>query len=267
MRDSFFSNRVRLIRDLSDYLNVSVEFIERRVNEDSNVASSKGVVSVPNLWKWMYGHREGTVDEHRYFYAVCFPYLTELANFAEQFDPVTAGASTHMRGNVLDYGCGIGTVGMHMSQLPAVTRVDVVDVNPLLLDFVLWRVQRHGLGDRVNVIKATDTPSGVRQAHIAVTGPYDFIYVRDTLEHCVDRLEIVSRLLGTLSPGGALCEATPIEGYDGAVGKENIGVRVYDIWNLLRDRGFEIVSEEATGGFSTGTTKVWKRKSVKEVTR
>ncbi|MBS1722811.1 MAG: HAD-IA family hydrolase [Armatimonadetes bacterium] len=254
----FYADRGRLIDDIADFLGVSSAFVRPKVNYDPNHATEEGLVTVPNLWKWMYGHREGDLDEYRYFYTACFPYLFDLANFADQFDPHIASAAKYMKGRCLDYGSGIGTVGFYMSMLDHVDHVDLIDVNPVLNNFARWRARKYET-TQVRVLDPTDTPTRQRRPQLALQGPYDFIYARDVLEHCIDRMDIVDSLIDALADGGHLCEATPIDDYDETTGKENVARMEYDIWELLQDRGFTMVSAETTGGFSLGTTKVWRK--------
>lgn len=252
------NDRNILISDLADYIGVSVAFVTPLVNDHPNQANSPDLVTVPNMWKWMFGHREGTPEEHKYFYSFCFPYLFDQANFASQFNPNCANAVTYMRGRCLDYGCGIGTVTVFMQSLPSVESVDAIDINCVCRDFLSWRCVRHGLV-KVNTLYETNTPSGCRAPHLALNGPYDFIYARDVLEHVHNRLEVTKALIDSLAPGGVLCEATPIHKYDDSIGKENVALRDYDLWDLLVERGFKLIEEQLTGGLSSGTTKCWRK--------
>ena len=253
---NYFNQKDVLTQDLADYLGVSVPFAANLINNYPNNAIAEGSISVPNLWKWMYGHRDGTPDEHSYFYAMCFPYLGDLANFASQFDFNKANARDFARGRCLDFGGGIGTVGLDMAELGEVDHVDVVDVAVPSLDFLKWRIRKHGI-QKLAVVEPTDTPTMRRSSVDCLKGKYDFIYARDCFEHIHDRVEVMEKLLNHLADGGVICEASPIFEYDDTVGKENITKKEYEIWDLLKDRGFELIKQEWTGGFSDGYTNCW----------
>ena len=248
-----------LITDLASYLGVSESFSKTLVEYYPNHATAENSISVPNLWKWMYGHREGNADEHAYYYAMCFPYLGDLANFASQFNFSKANAVSYAKGICLDFGGGIGTVGLEMTELSNVSHVDVVDVCLPSVDFLRWRIKKHGL-QNISVIDPTDTPTMTRSSTECLSKMYDFIYARDCFEHIHNRVEVLDKLISHLRPNGVICEASPIFDYPDSVGKENVTKKEYDIWDLLKDRGFELIHQEWTGGFSDGNTNCWKRK-------
>lgn len=254
----YFNDKATLIPDLAAYLGVSEEFSQNLIENYPNNAIAEGSISVPNLWKWMYGHRDGTPDEHSYYYSMCFPYLGDLANFASQFNFNKADASQHVRGTCLDFGGGIGTVGLEMAHMGNVEEVDVVDICLPSLDFLRWRIKKHNI-QKLNVIDPTDTPTMVRSSTECLKKQYDFIYARDCFEHIHNRVEVLDKLISHLKPDGVICEASPIFDYDDTVGKENITKQTYDIWDLLVDRGFELLKQEWTGGFSDGNTNCWRR--------
>lgn len=186
-----FNNISSLTQDLADYLGVSIAFAFKLIQVYPNEAIAEGSISVPNLWKWMYGHREGTPDEHAYFYAMCFPYLGDLANFASQFSFEKANARDFARGRCLDFGGGIGTVALEMISISQVDHVDVVDVAVPSLDFLKYRIRRHNI-QKIGVLDPTDTPTMARSSVDCLKGEYDFIYARDCFEHIHDRIEDLS---------------------------------------------------------------------------
>jgi 2-polyprenyl-3-methyl-5-hydroxy-6-metoxy-1,4-benzoquinol methylase len=238
--------KIDFIAELSVFLGVSQEFIKERVEYDSNHASQEGLYTVPNLWKWMYGHREGNQDEHRLFYSVAFPYLFDLANFAEQFDIKKATAYKYIQGNCLDFGCGIGTVAFELQN--KAKQVDAVDICITSIAFLEHLVKKYSLN--INPIRAYNFIPDKK---------YDFIYIRDVFEHMIDRVEVMQKLIDSLAQDGVICEASPIFHYDETVGKENVQLKKYDIWDVLKENGFEVIESEITGGFSESNTNLWKR--------
>jgi SAM-dependent methyltransferase len=252
-----YNNKDIIVDDLSDYFDIDKNFVLHGIDWESNNVLLETSRSVPRFWKWMYGHREGTIDEYRYFYAICPFYLFDLANFASQLNINKANAKKYIKGKCLDFGCGIGTVAIEMLNYPEVTQVDAVDVSIVSTDFLKFRISKHKL--KINVIEPFDSVTNKRSSHKSLKEKYDFIYIRDVLEHAIDRIDIIKSLIQNVSDDGVICEASPIFDYPESVGKENIKLKDYDVWNVLVDNGFKIIEREWTGGFSDGYTNIWKK--------
>lgn len=252
-----YNDRISLVKDLCDYLDVDESFITHGIDFESNNALHESSRSVPRFWKWMYGHREGTPDEYKYFYTICPFYLFDLANFTSQLNMSKANSNKYIKGKCLDFGCGIGTVAIEMLKYENITQVDAVDVSIVSTDFLKYRIKKHNL--KINVIEPFDSITNKRSSHKSLNEKYDFIYVRDVLEHAIDRVEIMQTLIKNISKDGIICEASPIFNYVDAVGKENIKLKEYDIWNVLQDNGFKLIESEWTGGSSDGYTNIWKK--------
>jgi len=98
------------------------------------------------------------------------------------------------RGQVLDFGGGIGTHALAAAALPEVERVWFVDLNPRNRAFVTWRAAQLGLADRLSCHRDLDDPS--------LPAAFDTIVCLDVLEHLGDpagQLEIFAQ---RLSSGG-----------------------------------------------------------------
>lgn len=54
------------------------------------------------------------------------------------------------QGDVLDFGCGIGTHAIAAALCPAVTHVHCVDLNPVNLEFIHYRAEQLGIGQKFN---------------------------------------------------------------------------------------------------------------------
>jgi len=94
------------------------------------------------------------------------------------------------RGQVLDFGGGIGTHALAAAALPAVERVWFVDLNPRNREFVHWRAERLGLADRVHCSRDLSDPS--------LPEAFDTIVCLDVLEHLkdpADQLRVFSERL------------------------------------------------------------------------
>jgi hypothetical protein len=94
------------------------------------------------------------------------------------------------RGQVLDFGGGIGTHALAAAALPDVERVWFVDLNPRNRAFVHWRAAQLGLADRLSCHRDLSDP-GLPVA-------FDTIVCLDVLEHLKDpagQLDIFSERL------------------------------------------------------------------------
>lgn len=237
-----------LIDDLSHYTGLSKAEVERRMGETQ---------AVPNQWRAEYGHGERSPEDYHRFYTFNWLYLFDLANFASQFRADLAHSDKYMKGRCLDYGCGIGTVAVHLATMDSVTEVHATDVCIITADFLRFRKNKHNL-HKLTVLDPTSNTLQTRAAHI-LPSSYDFIYARDVLEHCWDRVNIVSSLCDNINSGGCLAEATPIQHIGPNDGYENVRQKPYDLWDVLRDKQFERVESEWTGGFSLGHTNIWRK--------
>ncbi len=95
------------------------------------------------------------------------------------------------RGNVLDFGGGIGTHTIAAASLPHVDHVWFVDLNPHNREFVRRRAESLGLGEKISVFKGLDTTRPVL---------FDTIVCLDVLEHLVDPSDQLLKFLERMGP-------------------------------------------------------------------
>ena len=260
-----YNERQLLVQDLSDYLNISTEFVEAQITSVCSAYTNFDLKGIATQWIWMFGRAEGSSEQYNMFYATNFYYLFDLIGFAGCLDLNHANAQQFMHGKCLDYGCGIGTVGLAMINLPEVTEVYATDIGITLLDFLQWRIRKHEIG-KIQVLDPMS--SGRRNPHLGIGIDYDFIYARDVFEHAQNRVEIMYSLIAALKPGGVLCESSPIWNWLDPNNPYShlemtgcdISLKPYDIWDILRDAGFELVSEAPSPTFPGPlTTKCWRK--------
>ena len=238
-----------IITDLTEYTGLPKDEVARRLTETQ---------AVPNQWIAEYGHQSrAPVDYHR-FYTFNWLYLFDLANFADQYRPTLANANKYAKGRCLDYGSGIGTVAVDLACSDPVVSVDTIDICIITQDFLKYRKKKHGLS-KISVLDPTDNPTNRREPHLSLKGEYDFIYARDVLEHCWNRVDVVKHLIAHTAKGGVIVEATPIEYIGERDGWENVRKQNYDLWDVLMECQFERVETEWTGGLSLGNTNVWRK--------
>ena len=92
---------------------------------------------------------------------------------------------------VLDFGCGVGSHGIHCAEEGA--SVDFLDVDGPLYDYAKWRLARRKL------------TAGLLHAGDALApGEYDVALCLDVLEHVAEPVKTLRGILDALVPGGLL---------------------------------------------------------------
>ena len=142
-------------------------------------------------------------------------------------------------GRVLDFGGGAGNLTMLLAG--AGYDVSYFELGALQRDFVRFRVDRHGLRDRVSIIDWWGK---------AEPGSLDAVVAVDVLEHLDDCRSILEdHLLPALAPNGALIENTSfVVNVSNPMHHEDYGMDEH-----LRSAGMEVV-ETADDG-----TRIWRR--------
>ncbi|MFY8149465.1 MAG: class I SAM-dependent methyltransferase [Prochlorococcaceae cyanobacterium] len=98
------------------------------------------------------------------------------------------------RGQLLDFGGGIGTHALAAAALPEVERVWFVDLNPRNRAFVTWRAETLGLAERIVCCRDLDDPR--------LPARFDTVVCLDVLEHLPDpaaQLERFAARMGSAS--------------------------------------------------------------------
>lgn len=109
------------------------------------------------------------------------------------------GAFVHPGARVLDFGGGTGNLALGLAVLGF--QVDYIELSALQTDFTRFRVQKHGLTERLAVLDWWN---------LLPRGEYDLICAFDVLEHVSDlRTTITDVLLPALRPGAVLAEQSP----------------------------------------------------------
>ncbi len=97
------------------------------------------------------------------------------------------------RGEVLDFGGGIGSHALAAAGLEAVERVWFVDLNPHNRSFVEARAQRLGLGDRLCCVRDLDDP--------CLPSRFDTVVCLDVLEHLPNPAAQLEQFAGRMQSG------------------------------------------------------------------
>jgi len=92
------------------------------------------------------------------------------------------------KGRVLDFGGGAGNVAVAL--LENGCEVDYIDINFLQQDFMRWLKKKHKL-DNLHIVEEP-------------TGEYQYMVMRDVVEHLHDYRVVLSKLFKFLKTGGKL---------------------------------------------------------------
>jgi len=139
--------------------------------------------------KW----NEGSKDPLTYYsQEVGDSYLYDLAFWHSAGDtiPWATTCYPHLRGEVIDFGGGIGSYTLMAGHKSAVRRVYYYDVNQTNLGFTKFRVTKRGTSAKTRF----DLPDH----------QVDCLISLDVLEHLPDRVAAIGEFADLLKPGGVL---------------------------------------------------------------
>jgi hypothetical protein len=179
----FLENGFHLLAHLAAFLDTDPAEIERRLpSSNADLAALHPGAFDPESVESFY---EDTVGD---------AHLLELAAWhlgSASYIADTLRLQAHFaRGQVLDFGGGIGTHALAAAALPSVERVWFVDLNPSNRAFVSWRAAQLGLADRIQCHRDLSDPS--------LPATFDTMVCLDVLEHLKDpaaQLEVFAERL------------------------------------------------------------------------
>jgi hypothetical protein len=156
---------------LAAYLQIGVEELERRLPQstDDLAALHPGAFDPQQVGQF-YEDTVGTAHllELAAWHLGSADYIADTLQLQQRF----------ARGQVLDFGGGIGSHALAAAALPDVQAVWYVDLNPHNRAFVAARAQALGLGSRVHCCRDLDDP--------ALPRAFDTVVCLDVLEHLSD---------------------------------------------------------------------------------
>jgi predicted O-methyltransferase YrrM len=164
----FLQNGFHLLKQLATFLGVDAADLEQRLpSSNADLASLHPGAFDPQTIEAFYEETVG--DAH----------LLELAAWhlgSGAYIADTLRLQAHFaRGEVLDFGGGIGTHALAAAALPEVERVWFVDLNPRNRAFVSWRAAQLGLQDRISCHRDLGDPN--------LPDRFDTLVCLDVLEH------------------------------------------------------------------------------------
>ena len=170
---------------LSAYLSLPLDEVETRLarSTDDLAALHPGAFQADDAT----GFYEDTVGtghllELAAWHLSSADYIADTLRLQQQF----------ARGQVLDFGGGIGTHALAAAALPSVDHVWFVDLNPHNRAFVADRAKALGLADCLSVHRDLESCEGQR---------FDTVVCLDVLEHLPDPSDQLERFHSAMAPG------------------------------------------------------------------
>ncbi|MEB3321331.1 MAG: methyltransferase domain-containing protein [Synechococcaceae cyanobacterium] len=185
--DRFLADGFDLRAHLAEFLGLSPEELEHRLpHGTADLAALHPGAFDPEGAESFYEDAVGTLHllELGAWHLGSADYIADTLRLQQHF----------ARGQVLDFGGGIGTHALAAAALPSVERVWVVDLNPENRAFVTRRAQQLGLAERVRCFR--DLAAG------ELPQRFDTIVCLDVLEHLADPASQIETFAARLAPTG-----------------------------------------------------------------
>lgn len=184
-KDSLFNS---MVSELAAYLGRSEEEIAH--------AAQEGGRSVAEAWQesGLTGSQDsGKIEE---FYRANHAYLFDLTEFNARYPYVAELQSVvqmaKRRGlrRVLDFGSGIGSIGIFMAR--SGFEVTLADVSEPLLTYAKWRFAKHGLQGRFVDLNREELPGST----------FDLVTSLDVLEHIPEPEKVIRQIAASMTVNG-----------------------------------------------------------------
>ncbi len=169
-------------------------------------ACAAGAESVAQEWKERQLHKGSPPAEVVEFYRTTRTYLFDLTTFNSEYrhaaalEALVGMAKKRGLTRVLDFGSGIGSVGLFFAQNGM--EVALTDVSEPLMEYAAWRFKVRGLKLRLINLNREELPKGA----------FDVVTAFDVLEHLPQPPESLRALAASMKPGGLI--ALNVEGPD-----------------------------------------------------
>tara|TARA_Y100001968_G_C19454354_1_gene771424 strand:- start:22710 stop:23450 length:741 start_codon:yes stop_codon:yes gene_type:complete len=182
--NEFLESGFDLKRHLAEFLKLSILQIEEKLPSaiDDLAALHPGSFKAENasdFYEKTVGHAH-LIDLASWHLNSC-NYIADTLRLQSMF----------AKGQVLDFGGGIGTHALAAAKLANVDHVWFVDLNPENRDFVTYRAETLGLGDLVSVHRDLESTGEIK---------FDTLVCLDVLEHLPNPAEQLSIFAQRLEP-------------------------------------------------------------------
>jgi len=125
-----------------------------------------------------------------------------------EIDRYLEGISLEGR-TVLDIGCGLGGVDLHLARKHGAARVTGIDVEQDLIDRCTALAKKYALDDRIEFVLVEPGPFPFADAS------FDIVTSKDSIIHIEDKRAMAADVFRVLKPGGWFVASDWLAGYEG----------------------------------------------------
>ena len=98
---------------------------------------------------------------------------------------------------VVDYGCGMGYISFEIAKLNKTSKIFLLDIDTIILEFALFRFTKHGFeAQTIPIVK--DLPAYPKLP------PHNICIVMSVMEHIVNPLAAYQNIYDSLERGGII---------------------------------------------------------------
>lgn len=110
---------------------------------------------------------------------------------------------------VLDIGCGLGGVDIHLVRQHGAAKVTGIDIDAGLIERCRLLADKYGLGDRIEFFCVEPGPLSFSNAS------FDLVTSKDSIIHIADKQALAADVYRVLEPGGWFVASDWLAGYEG----------------------------------------------------
>ncbi len=110
---------------------------------------------------------------------------------------------------VLDIGCGLGGVDLHLVRAHGVAKVTGIDIEDDLITRCNRLAQRHGISDRAKFLRVDPGPLPFAE------NSFDAVTSKDSIIHIADKHALAADVFRIVRPGGWFVASDWLSGYEG----------------------------------------------------
>ncbi len=111
--------------------------------------------------------------------------------------------------SVLDIGCGLGGVDVHLVKQHRAGKVTGIDVEPDLIRRCERLAQKYGIAEETEFLSVEPGPLPFADA------TFDVVTSKDSIIHIADKHTLAADIYGVLKPGGRFTASDWLAGYEG----------------------------------------------------
>jgi SAM-dependent methyltransferase len=126
----------------------------------------------------------------------------------DEIDRVIDGIDLRGR-RLLDIGCGVGGVDLHLVRSHGLAHVTGIDVEDTVVDIARSRAVRDGLDDRTTFVKVEPGPLPFPESS------FEVVFSKDSIVHIPDKHALARDVYRVLEPGGWFVASDWLIGHDG----------------------------------------------------